>query len=106
MQAAPNQGLAMRDILDILLSDDELGGVLFLQLAFVERTAEGLRMFLNYISAKYPNKPFISGIPGSSDVQCITGLQQDGKHVAYPTPERAARAFSRLWQYSRLRNGF
>ena len=106
MQAAPNQGIAMRDIMDILLSDDELGGVMFLQLAFTDRTAEGLRMFLNYISSKYPDKPFISAIPGPSDVQCITGLQQDGKHVAYPTPERAARAFSRLWQYSRLRNGF
>ena len=106
MQAAPNQGLAMRDIIEILLSDDELAGVMFLQLAFVERTAEGLRMFLNYISDRHPDKPFISAIPGSSDVQCITGLAQDGKHVAYPTPERAARAFSRLWQYSRLRNGF
>jgi acetate---CoA ligase (ADP-forming) len=105
MQAAPNQGLAMRDIIEILLSDDELGGVMFLQLAFIERTAEGLRMFLNYISDRHPGKPFISAIPGSSDVQCITGLAQDGKHVAYPTPERAARAFSRLWQYSRLRNG-
>lgn len=106
MQAAPNQGLALRDMLDILLSDNELGGVMFLQLAFNDRAAEGLRMFLNYMSAKYPDKPFISAIPGSSDVQCITGLQQDGKHIAYPTPERAARAFSRLWQYSRSRNGF
>ena len=34
---------------------------------------------------------------------CINGLQQDGKHPAFHSPERAARVFAHLWQYSRLR---
>ncbi len=64
MQTYPKRGLAMRDILEILLTDDEQGGVMFLQVAFAEKAAEGLRMFLNYLADKYPNKPFISAIPG------------------------------------------
>jgi len=105
MMGHPNQGLAMRDVMDILLSDVEIGGVLFIQVAFTQNFSNSLRMFLNYMAEKHPARPFMSAIPGTFNTDCISGLQQDGKHAAFHTPERAARAFSRLWQYSKLRNG-
>jgi len=36
---------------------------------------------------------------------CINALQQYGRRPAFHTPEKAARAFSHLRQYSRLRRG-
>jgi acyl-CoA synthetase (NDP forming) len=64
-----------------------------------------MQMFLNYLAEKHPHKPFMSAISGTYNGDFINGLQQDGKHLAFHTPERAARAFSHLWQYSRLRRG-
>jgi len=105
MMGYPDQGRAMSDVMDILLSDDDIGGVLFTQVAFTPKFGETMRMFLNYIAEKHPHKPFMSAISGTYNGDCINGLQQDGKHLAFHTPERTARAFSHLWQYSRLRRG-
>ncbi len=105
MMGYPDQGRAMSEVMDILLSDDELGGVLFTQVAFTPNIGETIKMFLNYLAEKHPHKPFMSAVSGTYNGDCINGLQQDGKHLAFHTPERAARAFSRLWQYSKLRNG-
>jgi acetate---CoA ligase (ADP-forming) len=103
MMGHPDQGLAMRDIMDVLLSDEDLGGVIYVQVAFTEAFGEGTRMFLNYLADKHPGKPFVSAIPGIYSIKCISGLQQDGKHPAYPSPERAARALAHLWEYSRTK---
>jgi acyl-CoA synthetase (NDP forming) len=103
MMGHPNQFEIMRDVMDILLDDADLGGVIFLQVAYQPKATEGLRWFVNHIADKHPDKPFISAIPGPYNADLIAGAQKDGKTLVYPTPERAARAFARLWQYSRLR---
>jgi len=105
MMGYADRGRAMGEVMDILLSDDEIGGVMFTQVAFTPKTGEMMRMFLNYLAEKHPHKPFMSAISGTYNGDCINGLQQDGKHLVFHTPERAARAFSHLWQYSRLRCG-
>lgn len=105
MMGHPDRGRAMAEVMDILLSDGEAGGVIFTQSAFTPKTGEMMRLFLNYLAEKHPGKPFMSAISGTHNGDCINGLQQDGKHPAFHTPERAARAFSHLWQYSSLRRG-
>lgn len=105
MMGYPDQGRAMSEVMEILLSDDEIGGVMFTQVAFTPKFDEMMAMFLNYLTEKHPHRPFMSAISGTYNGDFINGLQQDGKHLAFHTPERAARAFSHLWQYSRLRRG-
>ncbi len=105
MMGHPNQMEIMRNIIDILLDDEDLGGAMFTQVAFMPQAAQGMRMFLNHLADRHPGKPFISAIPGPYNTDLIAGVQQDGKTLVYSTPERAARAFARLWEYSRLRLG-
>jgi len=105
MMGYPDQGRAMSDVMEILLSDDEIGGVIFTQVAFSQKFDQMMAMFLNYLAEKHPHRPFMSAISGTYNGDFINGLQQDGKHLAFHTPERAARAFSHLWQYSRLSRG-
>ena len=105
MMGYADQGRAMMDVMNILLSDAGIGGVLFTQVAFTPKYSEMMQMFLNYLAEKHPDKPFMSAISGTYNGEFINALQQEGKHLAFHTPERAARAFSHLWQYSRLRRG-
>jgi acetyltransferase len=105
MMGHPNQFEIMRDVMDILLDDDELGGAVYMQVSFQPQVNDGLRWFLNHIADKHPGKPFISAISGTYNADLIANVQKDGKTLVYPTPERASRAFARLWQYSRLRLG-
>ena len=105
MMGYADQGRAMMDVMDILLSDDGIGGVLFTQVAFTPKYSEMMQMFLNHLAEQHPGKPFMSAISGTYNGDFINGLQQEGKHLAFHTPERAARAFSHLWEYSRLRCG-
>jgi acetate---CoA ligase (ADP-forming) len=102
MMGHPDQGAAMRDVMETLLEDEYIGGVLYTQVAFTKPFAEGLTMFVNYLGEKYPQRPFISSIPGTFNMDCLPQIQRDGKHSAMPSPERAARAITRLWQYSKL----
>ena len=105
MMGHPDQGRAMSEVMDVLLSDDGIGGVMFTQVAFTPKFGEMMGMFLNYLAAKHPHKPFMSAISGTYNSDCISSVQKEGKHLVFHTPERAARAFSHLWQYSRLRSG-
>jgi acetyltransferase len=105
MMGYADQGRAMMDVMDILLSDDETGGVLFTQVAFNPKYNEMMQMFLNHLAEKHPGKPFMSSISGTYNGDFINSLQEAGKHMAFHTPERAARAFSHLWEHSRLRRG-
>ena len=105
MMGHADQGQAMMGVMDILLSDDGIGGVLFTQVAFNPKYNEMMQMFLNHLAEQHPGKPFMSSISGTYNGDFISSLQQEGKHLAFHTPERAARAFSHLWQYSRLRRG-
>jgi acetyltransferase len=105
MMGYADQGRAMMDVMNILLSDGEIGGVLFTQVAFAPKYNEMMQMFLNHLAGQHPGRPFMSAISGTYNSDFINALQQESKHLAFHTPERAARAFSHLWQYSRLRRG-
>jgi acyl-CoA synthetase (NDP forming) len=102
MMGHADQGAAMRDVMEILLADEDIGAVLFTQVAYTRPFGDGLRAFVNYLGEKYPHRPFISAIPGTFNMDCIPQIQRDGKHTAMPSPERAAQAITKLWQYSKL----
>jgi acetyltransferase len=93
------------DGLEVLLADNELGAVFFIGAAFDEKWATSLSQLLSELAAAHPDKPLICSIYGPSAGQAIDEMQDAGKVVGFPTPERAVRALARLNDYSRLRSG-
>src|SRR4030043_94510 len=93
------------DGLENLLADHELGAVFFIGAAFDERWATDLCKLLTELAAAHQDKPLMCSIYGPSAGQAINEMQEEGKVVGFPTPERAIRALARLNEYSRLRDG-
>jgi acetyltransferase len=91
------------DGLKVLLSDPQIGAVLFIGAAFDEKWGAGLYQLLNELAATYQDKPLACCIYGPYANETIKELQDAGKVVGFPTPERAIRALSRLNKYSQLR---
>jgi len=93
------------DGLEALLADHELGAVFFIGAAFDEKWGTDLCQLLTELAAAHQDKPLICSIYGPSAGQAINEMQDAGKVVGFPTPERAIRALARLNEYSRLRSG-
>ncbi len=89
--------------LKALLSDSELGAVLFIGAASDEKWGSGLCQLLSELAAKHQDKPLVCCIFGPYGNEAIKELQDAGKAVGFSTPERAIRALARLNEYSRLR---
>ncbi|MCJ7655835.1 MAG: CoA-binding protein [Dehalococcoidia bacterium] len=93
------------DGLESLLADHELGAVFFIGAAFDEKWGTDLCQLLTELAAAHQDKPLTCSIYGPSAGQAINEMQDAGKVVGFPTPERAIRALARLNEYSRLRSG-
>jgi acyl-CoA synthetase (NDP forming) len=93
------------DGLEALLADQNLGAVLFIGAAFDEKWGTGLCQLLSELAIAHQDKPLICSIYGPSAGQAIKEMQDAGKVVGFPTPERAIKALARLNEYSRLRSG-
>ncbi|MBM3148794.1 MAG: hypothetical protein FJ008_02700 [Chloroflexi bacterium] len=104
MMSSPNVFTPLIDSLNTLLSDPQLGAVIFIGAAFDEKWATGLPQFLTDLAVRHPDKPFACCIYGPNGDDAIKGLQEAGKIAAYPTPERAIRALARIYEYSQLRS--
>jgi acetyltransferase len=94
----------MIDGLEALLADHELGAVLFIGAAFDEKWGTGLCHLLSELAATHQDKSLVCCIYGPCAEQAIKEMQDAGKVVGFPTPERAMRALARLNEYSRLRS--
>jgi len=92
------------DGLKALLADHELGAVLFIGAAFDEGWGINLCQLLSELAAAHQDKPLACCIYGPYADQAIKELQDTGKAVGFPTPERAIRALARLNEYSQLRS--
>lgn len=103
MMSSPNVVTPLVDGLNTLLSDPQLGAVIFIGAAFDDKWASGLPLFLTDLAVRHPDKPFACCIYGPNGDDAIKGLQEAGKVAAYPTPERAIRALARIYEYSQLR---
>jgi acetyltransferase len=93
------------DGLEALLSDQEVGAVLFICAAFDGKWATSLCQISSEAAAAHPDKPLVCSIYGPSAGQAIQEMQDVGKVVGFHTPERALNALARLNEYSRLRSG-
>lgn len=93
----------MIDGLEALLSDRELGAVIFISGVFDRNWSINLCQILNELAAAHQDKPLVCCIYGPRGDEDIKELQNTGKVVAFPTPERAIRALAGLSEYSQLR---
>ncbi|MCK4331320.1 MAG: hypothetical protein KAW81_02080, partial [Dehalococcoidia bacterium] len=103
MMTSPSVMKPLIDGLEGLLSDEQLGAVLFIGGAFNEEWATRLCQLLTELAADHQDKPVACCIYGPYGDEAIWQLQDAGKAVGFPTPERAIRALARLKEYSQLR---
>ena len=101
---APSLIKSLIDILEIMLSDQELGAVMLTMVAFNEEWGMEIYQFLNELATAHPDKPLVAYLYGPYGDETIKMLQTAGKVTAYSTPERAIRALARLYEYSKLRS--
>jgi len=94
---------SMRDIIEILLSDEEFGGLLFIQIIPDTVVSREVKHLLDDLVVKYPARPLVATLTGPYSFELVKELQNEGRVLAFPAPERAIRAFARLHQYSEFR---
>lgn len=103
MMTSPSVMKPLIDGLEALLSDEQLGAVLFIGGAFDEKWATRLCQILTELAVDHQDKPVACCIYGPYGDEAIRQLQDAGKAVGFPTPERAIRALAQLKDYSQLR---
>jgi acyl-CoA synthetase (NDP forming) len=92
------------DGLNTLLSDPQLGAVVFIGAAFDDKWVISLTQLLTDLAGQHPDKALACCLYGPSGDDVIKSLQESGKVAAYPTPERVIRALARVYEYSLLRS--
>ena len=103
MMTSPSVMKPLIDGLEALLSDEQLGAALFIGGAFDEKWATRLCQLLTELAVDHQDKPVACCIYGPYGDEAIRQLQDAGKAVGFPTPERAIRALAQLKDYSQLR---
>ncbi len=98
-----NQAGMILEIVETLLQDNSFGGIMFIQIVPDEYRGENARHILTSIVDKYPSRPLAAIFTGPLNSEYVKILQEEGKVLAFATPERASRALARLWQYSEHR---
>jgi acetyltransferase len=93
----------LSDILEILLSDEEFGALLFIQIIPSPSRSREIKGLLNYLAAKYPSRPLVATLTGPDSFELVKELQNEGLVLAFTAPERAIRALSRLYQHTEFR---
>ncbi|MCX6001709.1 MAG: hypothetical protein NTY79_04165, partial [Chloroflexi bacterium] len=94
---------ALSDILEILLSDPEFGGLLFIQIIPTPSMGREIKGLLDSLAVKYPDRPLVAALTGPYSFELVKELQNEGRVLAFPAPERAIRALARLYQYTDFR---
>ena len=90
----------LSDILEILLSDEEFGALLFIQIIPSPAMSREIKGILDILVAKYPSRPLVAALTGPCSFELVRELQSEGRALAFTAPERAMRALGRLHQYS------
>ena len=99
VMGADDRPKMMDEILDILLSDDEFGSLIFVQIVYDEHQSREAGQFLKRLVSDYPHKPIVGSFVGPYGFECIKELQKAGL-LAYHAPERAAYALATCYHYS------
>ena len=90
----------LSDILEILLSDEEFGALLFIQIIPSPAMSREIKGIIDSLVAKYPSRPLVDALTGPCSFELVRELQSEGRALAFTAPERAMRALGRLHQYS------
>ena len=93
----------LSDILELLLSDEEFGALLFIQIIPSPAMSMEIKGILDSLVAKYPSRPLVAALTGPGSFELVKELQSEGRVLAFPSPEQAIRAFARLHQYTEFR---
>ncbi len=93
----------LSDILEILLSDKEFGALLFIQIIPSTSRSREIKGLLNNLAAKYPSRPLVAALTGPDSFELVKELQNEGRVLAFPAPERAIRALARVHEYIEFR---
>jgi len=97
---------AIEGIVESVLEDENVGGILFL-MVFASANKDALNGISGLLKKWKQKKPVISCIlspPGIWDEQ-IRDLEEAGALMNYPTPERAAQVMANLWRYRKMMLG-
>jgi acyl-CoA synthetase (NDP forming) len=94
----------LSDILEILLSDEEFGALLFIQIIPSPARGREIKGLLNSLAAKYPSKPLVATLTGPCSFDLVRELQNEGRVLAFTAPERAIRALARVHQHTEFRS--
>jgi acetyltransferase len=103
VMGAENQALMISEIMEALLQDSSFGGIIFIQIIPDEYRGENARKILSSLREKYPDRSLVAVFTGPLNSEYVKKFQEEGRILAFPTPERASRALVRLWQYSEYR---
>ena len=103
VMGAENQALMISEIMEALLQDSSFGGIIFIQIIPDEYRGENARKILSSLMEKYPDRSLVAVFTGPLNSEYVKKFQEEGRILAFPTPERASRALVRLWQYSEYR---
>jgi acetyl-CoA synthetase (ADP-forming) len=96
---------AIKGIVRSVMDDENVHGILIF-IMFASANVDALEGLSDLLKQYKQHKPVISCIlspPGIWDDQ-IKDLEEAGALVNYPTPERAAKAMTALWEYKKLRD--
>jgi acetyltransferase len=93
----------LSDILEILLSDEEFGALLFIQIVPAPAMGSQIKAILDSLAAKYPSRPLVATLTGPCSFELVKELQAEGRVLAFTAPERAIRALAGLYQYTEFR---
>lgn len=92
------------DILEILLSDENFGALLYIQIIPDAVMGANIKGLLNKLVSKYPSRPLVATLTGPCSFEMVKELHGEGRVLAYTAPERAMRALGRVQQYSEARS--
>jgi acyl-CoA synthetase (NDP forming) len=93
-------------IIEAALGDPNVAGVILL-IMFASANVEMLHGLHDFLVGYHQEKPVVSCIlapPGLWDEE-VYRLEKSGALVNFETPERAASAMARLWEYRHIRHG-
>jgi acyl-CoA synthetase (NDP forming) len=91
---------SISDIMEILLADETFGSWMYIQIIPNKLMGTLTAEMLKDLVSRHPGKPLACVLTGACGSELVKELQEDGRVLAFPTPERASRALARLYQYS------
>ncbi len=86
MVTSPSPTKPLKAGLEILLSDKEMGAVVFIGAASDKRRSTSFCQLISDLAVKHQDKPLVACIFGPYGDEIINKLQETGKVVGFPTP--------------------